>query len=50
MALDKNLHKTGGFHPYFHSLGPFWDVKSPVITAALPGSILKKLKKNHKFP
>ncbi len=37
MVLSEKLHRTGGSHIDFHSLGPFWDVKNPVITAALPG-------------
>jgi hypothetical protein len=37
MVLDKKFHKTGGSHISFHSWGIFWDVKKPVITAALAG-------------
>jgi len=36
-AIDKNLRKTGGSSKDSYSLGSFWDVKTPVIPAALPG-------------
>jgi hypothetical protein len=39
-AIDKNIHKTGGSCKDFYSLGIFWDVKTAVITAALPGVFL----------
>ena len=47
MVLSEKLHKTGGSHIDFHSLGPFWDVKNPVITAALPGDFFCAQKCSH---
>ncbi len=44
MDLDKKLHKTGGSHIDFSSWGAFYDVKKPVITAALAGDFFNALK------
>ncbi len=37
MALHQKVHKTGGSHIVFYSLGTFWDVKKLVTIAAPPG-------------
>jgi hypothetical protein len=44
MVLDKKFHKTGGSRIDFDSWVTFWDVKKPIITAALAGDFFNTLK------
>ncbi len=46
-ALDKKLRKTGGSSIDFHCLGPIWNVRSPVMTAVLPGDFFYAQKCNN---
>ncbi len=49
MDLDKKFHKTGGLHLDFSSWEAFWDVKKPVIAAALAGDFFNGLKYGNFF-